>query len=417
MQKNNTQPRKIRVIFLSITFDPEPGALRGLPLAKMLNATGDYEIKVLTAVPWYPLGKTYPGYRMKLWQWESMDGIQVLRVPVYPSHDQSALRRILTYVSFMFSAIFIGIPKIGSADIVYYFDNLPTTGLVAWLLRIFRGTKMVQHIGDMWPESVTESGMIKNQTLNTMLDKIIGGWCKYLYARHERITVLSPGFKRLLIERGVQPDKVDIIYNWADEGLFFPVPYDSTLAQQLGFSGKFNVLYAGNIGVLQSIDTLVRAAHLLKDHPNIQIVIAGTGPREEEIRSLSRELGTSILFLGHRSREEMNRMNALADALIVHLKDIPFLRSTIPSKTQVALASGRPVLMGVKGDAADVIRSAQAGLIFEQENSEDLARAIEEHMERSVVRRAPRSREGRTFCRCPQPYRGLRQNVRQPSTA
>ena len=126
--------RPLRVIFLSITFAPEPGALRGLPLARWLRDRGGYDIKVLTAVPWYPLGRVYPGYRQKLWQWEEMDGISVLRVPIFPSHDQSALRRILTYLSFMCSAALIGVWKIGKADIVYYFDNLPTTGAVAWLI-------------------------------------------------------------------------------------------------------------------------------------------------------------------------------------------------------------------------------------------------------------------------------------------
>ena len=97
----------MRVIFLTLTFAPEPGALRGLPLAKWL-ATRGYDVKILTAFPNYPRGRVYPGYRIRPWQWEVMDNIRVLRVPIYPSHDTSAIRRILTYLSFAFAATTIG---------------------------------------------------------------------------------------------------------------------------------------------------------------------------------------------------------------------------------------------------------------------------------------------------------------------
>src|SRR5271170_6307386 len=108
----------MRIVFLSISFDPEPGAMRGLPLARWLAARG-YKIKVLTAFPQYPGGQIYPGYRLRPWQREELDGIPILRVPLYPSHDGSAVRRALTYLSFAGTASTIGTALIGPADAVY----------------------------------------------------------------------------------------------------------------------------------------------------------------------------------------------------------------------------------------------------------------------------------------------------------
>ncbi len=389
--------RPIRILMLSISWDPEPGALRGLPLAKWLSAHG-YEVQALTAFPWYPLGHIYPGYKQRLWQWETMEGIRVLRVPLLPSHDSSAIRRILTYLSFMWSAVVFGIANVKKPDIVYYFDNLPTTGFVAWLISLIYGAKMVQHIADMWPDTPIESGMIRSPFLKSTVQSIVGGWCKFLYRRHKRITVLSPGFRRMLLERGVPDEKIVLSYNWADESKFFPVPRNADLLRELGLEGRVNVLYAGNIGPLQSIDTVIRAAALVKGDPRLQIVILGTGPSEADIKSLAAELQTTnVKFLGRRPVEQMNDINALADAQIVILRDIPFMHNTIPSKTQVALASGRPILMGVQGDARELVERSGAGISFASEDPAGLAMAMRQLADRTESERQAMGENGRKF--------------------
>ena len=366
----------MRIIFLTITFYPEPNAIHGLPLAKHL-ATKGYDIRVLTSFPQYPIGKIYPGYRMRPWQWETIDGIPILRVPIYPSHDTKATRRILTYFSFAFSASTIGATLIGPADIVYLYDPPPTNGLASMILKTFRGTPVVHDIADMWPETVIESGMIKSKSIKKIMSLLIGAWCRFLYRQADIVTVLSPGFKRLLIDRGVPENKVRVIYNWADEAIFQPLEPDHVLAKELGFAGRFNIVYAGNLGVYQGIDTVIKAAELIKDHQKIQIVIVGIGPKQEELKKLAFELGTTnVLFLGRRQYEDMPKINSLADVLLIHLKDHSFLHATIPGKTQVSLASGRPILMAVRGDAAEIVRNAGAGIICEPENPVDMARAI-----------------------------------------
>ena len=368
----------MRVIFLTITFYPEPNAIHGLPLAKHLAARG-YDIKVLTSFPQYPIGRIYPGYRMRPWQWETIDGIPILRVPIYPSHDTSAIRRILTYLSFAFTASTIGVALIGSADLVYLYDPPATNGLASLILKVFRRTPIVHDIADIWPETVIQSGMIRGERTKKIVNSVLGTWCKFLYRQADVVTVLSPGFKQLLIERGVPDNKVKVIKNWADEATFKPVDPDPNLARELGFEGHFNVVYAGNLGVYQGIETVIKAAALIKDHQKIQVVIVGIGPKQEELKKLASKIGaTNVLFLGRRPYEEMPKINSLADVLLIHLKDHVFLHATIPGKTQVSLASGRPIIMAVRGDAAEIVREARAGIVCEPENPSEMARAMVE---------------------------------------
>ncbi len=387
----------MRVIFLTITFYPEPNAIHGLPLAKALAARG-FDIRVLTGFPQYPQGRIYPGYRMRPWQRETVDGIPILRVPIYPSHDTSATRRILTYLSFAFFAATIGVALIGSADLVYLYDPPPTNGLASLILKLFRGTPIVHDIADMWPETVIESGMVRGERTKKIVSSILGAWCRFLYRQADVVTVLSDGFKRLLIERGVPADKVKVVRNWADETTFHPLEPDRALASELGFDGRFNIVYAGNLGVYQGLDTVIKAAALIKDHPKIQVVIIGIGPKQDELKRLAAELQVdNVLFLGGRPYAEMPKINNLADVLLIHLKDIAFLHATIPGKTQVSLATGRPVLMAVRGDAADIVREAGAGIICEPENPEDMARAMVELFQLSKDELEEMGRRGRSY--------------------
>lgn len=392
-----TEQRPIRVLFISISFDPEPGAVMGLPLARYLERAGKYDVQVLTAIPWYPAGKIYPGYRFRLWQREVIDGINVLRVPLYPSHDRSGFRRVLTYLSFAASAIVFGIPRIRPVDVVYYFDSLPTTGLVAFVASVLHRARSVQHIGDLWPDTVLSSGMLPS-SLSRIAEGIIGSWCRLLYRRHTAITVASPGLKTRLVNRGVPGEKVSVVYTWASEDKFFPVPGDRSVWSTIGGSDAFVVLYAGNLGPLQGLDTVLAAAELLRHRPDIKVVIMGTGAAEQQLKTIAGKRGLrNVHFLSARPLAEMNRINASADALLVHLRNIPLMHNTTPSKTQIGMASARPLLMGVGGDGAALVREAGAGLTFTPESPEEMAAAICRMADMPLKEREEMGLRGREF--------------------
>lgn len=367
----------MRVIFLTQWFDPEPGNVRGLPLARWLMARG-YDIRVLTGVPNYPGGRVYSGYRIRPWQREVLGNVPVLRVPLYPSHDQSWAGRIANYTTFAVSAATLGAALIGGGDVVYVYHPPATVGLAAMALKALRGTPFVFHVADLWPESVLDSGMVPGDgAMRRAVERGISTWCRLVYSQSSAITVLSPGFRRLLIERGVPDAKVQVVYNWTDEDAFRPRERDMVLARELGLAGRFNVIFAGNLGALQGLDAVIRAAKRVADTPAIQVVLAGHGQKESELRLLAEQLGTTnVRFLGGGNHLEMSKLCALADVLLVHLKDLPFLATTIPGKTQAALASGRPILMAARGDAADLVMRAGAGITCAPENDSALAEAM-----------------------------------------
>jgi colanic acid biosynthesis glycosyl transferase WcaI len=388
---------RMRILFLTQWFDPEPGAIRGLPLARWLRGRG-HHVEVITGYPNYPGGKLYPGYHLRWRQKEMREGISILRVPLYPEHSDSSLGRIANYLSFMIAASAVGTASAAAADVLYVYHPPPTVGLAGLVFKTLRGLPIVYHIADMWPESVVESGMLGHGKLRNVARACLTRMCSLLYRTAESITVLSPGFRRLLIERGVPSEKIHVVYNWIDEESFSPVPRDERLASELDLANRFNVLYAGNHGAFQGLETLIQAARRLKQVPEIQIVLIGSGQKKPDLQRLAREINVdNVRFLENKPSSQMAGINALADVMLVHLRDLPFFRSTIPSKTQVAMASGRPVIMAVRGDAADLIRSSGAGLVIEPDNPEALADSILGLYRMPAIERETMGRRGRDF--------------------
>jgi len=244
----------------------------------------------------------------------------------------------------------------------------------------------------MWPETVVSSGMVTSERAIVWLGRL----AQFVYSRAAAITVISPGFKRNLIGKGVPAKKIYVIPNWADEDIYCPVPRDNALAAEHGLTGRFNVVYGGNMGAAQGLHNVIEAATLLRDSPEIQFVFIGDGVDEDALRQMVRERQLhNVHFLGRQPAKEMPRFFALADALLVHLRRNPLFEITIPGKTIAYLACGRPILGVVSGDPADVIRQAGAGVICPQENPAALARTVRELCAMPAEQREAMGRSGR----------------------
>jgi len=339
-------------------FDPEP-FFKGLAFAKELAALG-HDVEVLTGFPNYPRGKIYEGYRVRLFQRELLDGIPVIRVALYPSHDKSSLRRIMNYVSFALSAAFIGTLLVNKPDIVYVYHPPGTIGLPAVFIKWFREAPFVYDIQDLWPDTVGVSGMISNRYVLWL----IGRWCKFTYKQADKITVLSPGFKRRLQEMGVRGENVEVIYNWCDEENIGTPERDEELSRELGLNDTFNIVFAGNMGTGQDLASVIEAASIVENRiPEIRFVFVGSGVELNSLKRKAQDMALgNMLFLGQRNIDEIGEVLNLADVLLVHLKDDPLFRITIPSKTQAYMYTGKPVLMAVRGDAAALVKEAGAGI-------------------------------------------------------
>lgn len=364
----------MRVLQLTQYFQPEPG-LKGLPLARGLVDLG-HEVQVLTGFPNYPGGKLYDGYRLRVLQREVMDDVAVTRLPLFPSHDRSALRRSATYLSFFASAASVGALAASPADVIYAYHPPITTGAAAAVLGKRLNAPFVYDVQDLWPDSLTSTRMVDRDSL---LLRSVSRVCQFVYGRAGRIIALSPGMKRALVEQGVPEDKVRVIYNWChSEETMTPGSPDEQLKQALGMAGKFNVVFAGNIGPAQGLESVVSAAEMLRELvPDVQIVLVGGGLDVENLQGLvARKQLPNVLFLERRPVGEVRDILRLADVLLVHLRNDPTFAAAIPSKTQAYLAMAKPVLMAARGDAADLVRAAKAGVVCEPESPQELVDGI-----------------------------------------
>jgi glycosyltransferase involved in cell wall biosynthesis len=356
----------VKILILSQWFQPEP-FFKGLPFAQALQDRG-HDVEVLTGFPNYPGGKLYPGYRLGLWQRETIDGIRVNRVALYPSHDRSGIRRMVNYLSFGLSSALIGPLLIKKPDIIYVY-NLVTLGPAAGLLRLLYGCPVVYDIQDIWPDSVINSGMMHSFFLLKILERC----CRFIYKQASHCVVLSPGFKKKLADMGIPPENVSVIYNWCDETALA----GDKSAPSEKITGSFKIVFAGAMGTVQALDAVLEAAELLRHpYPDIQFVFVGGGVEVGCLKQKAGNLGLSnVSFLPQRPMTEIGKILDQADVLLVHLKDDPLFSITIPSKTQAYMAFGKPILMGVRGDAADLVRRANAGICCIPEDPRSIADA------------------------------------------
>jgi lipopolysaccharide/colanic/teichoic acid biosynthesis glycosyltransferase/glycosyltransferase involved in cell wall biosynthesis len=359
----------MKILFVTQWFEPEP-SFKGLLYIRELVARG-HDVQVLTGFPNYPGGKVYPGYRIRPWMRDQMDGIQILRVALYPSHNKSGLRRALNYLSFAFSAAVIGSLLIRKPDVMYVYHPPMTVGFAASVIGFIRRTPFVIDIQDLWPDTVAASGMLSNSAALGVLGKL----CRFVYSCARHIVVLSPGFKQKLIDRGVPPEKIDVIYNWCNEKAMRSTGGPVTRLER---ADRFCILFAGVMGFAQDIDSVLYAAQICRTStPEAEFVFMGAGVDRIRLERLAEEMRLeNVRFFPPQPMHAMGAVFEGVDALLVHLKDDPLFRITIPSKTQAYLASGKPILMAVRGDAADLVKRSQSGVICEPSDPKSIAEAV-----------------------------------------
>lgn len=360
----------MKILLLTQWFDPEP-TFKGLAFAKELTKQG-HEVEVLTGFPNYPQGKLYDGYKLKLFQKENIEGISVLRVPLYASHDNSAFKRVLNYASFAVSATLYGIFLTKKADVIYAYHPPLTVDMAALLIKLFRKTPVVLDIQDTWPDTLKATGMIGNEKLLNIVDSL----CKVVYRYADHIVVLSPGFKQLLEKRNVAASKISVIYNWCDESSLNLVSELSADNKQL-LNNKFNIVFAGNMGKAQALDTVIEVAQQLKSELEIQFVFVGQGTETQRLKKICKDKQlNNVKFIPQMPMQKVGAILRKADALLVYLRNDPLFEITIPSKTQAYMAIGKPIIIGVSGDASNLVKEADCGVVVIPEDTLSLKEGI-----------------------------------------
>jgi len=361
----------MKILLLTQLFQPEPNHLKGLAFAKELIARG-HDVQVLTGFPNYPGGKFYKGYKIRPILKKKIEGVTVVRIPHYPSHGRSGFKRIASYISFAVCASIWGIFHIKKPDIVHVYQGPGTLAIPAVIMTWLWRVPFVLDIQDMWPESALSSGMLRVPFASSILHALSNWTC--VHAR--RIIVLSNGYKRVLMERGVSESKIDVVYNWCleNQSKILSTPLDEVFQKD----NKLKIIYAGNLGPFQGLDTVIKAAQILHEtEAQATFYLIGDGVQSDELKQLVyRSNVSNIKFIPRQTVSAINRLMQQADALLLHLKNDPLTCIGIPQKTQAYLFAGRPVLVGVNGECAEMVKEAGAGIAFEPEKPISLVNAV-----------------------------------------
>lgn len=343
-------------------FAPEPGgALVPTVIARQLVQQG-HEVKVLTGYPNYPDGAIYPGYRQAWRHRERIDGADVRRVPLFPSHDNRAAQRAGNYLSFAASAATQSARHLGDVDALWVYNSPAPVPLVAARLTHRARVPYLLHIMDLWPDSVFESGMVPAR-LGSASERILNGMVNRGYAAAAKIAVISPSQIDLLVERGVPRERLTYLPLCADEGLFHPRTADRSLLPKGAQGADVVLMYAGAMGHVQNLSPVVDAVAAIPGD-RVHLVFVGGGVAEDTLRARVSELGAdNIHFMGRRPSGQMGALTAAADAHLVALADTPGMRRTMPSKIASILSSQRAIVATCAGDAAAVVRQSGGGIV------------------------------------------------------
>lgn len=357
-------------MYLAQFFDPEP-MMKGKSFVVGLARAG-HHVEVVTGFPNYRKGRLYDGYSLKLYQRETMEGLTVHRLPLYPSHDSSSIGRSLNFLSFFISALIYGLFNARRFDVVYVYGTPITVGASAAIFCQFHRKPFILDVRDLWPDSVVSSGMSGTRYIEPVLNAL----CNFVYRRAEHILAAAKGFVGKMAERGVPLDKMTLVYNCPAESQTIPSG-DEDVASLVS-PGRFNFLYTGNLGRAQALDVVIRATEIAaRSEPNLKLTLIGGGTEFDELAAMITEKNRdNVALLPELPIDKIADVYPRADVLVAHLANDPLFEITIPSKIQFYLAMGKPILVGVKGEAADIVVAANAGVAARPEDSESIAEAM-----------------------------------------
>lgn len=334
-----------------------------------------HNVTVLTGKPNYPKGPYPKGYRFWGVMEENYKGAKVIRVPESTRGNGGFLGMIKSLTTFLCSSVWYSLTHKIPADVVICFQLSPVTMAIPALISKKKNkAKLLHWVQDLWPESVTATTPIKNGPVIYCLNKLV----TKIYKKSDYILTQSKSFINSICQKGDFADKIIYAPNWADE-IFTKGVCDSSF--RLPFEKKdsdFIVMFAGNIGVAQDFDNIIKAATLTKDHPNIKWIVVGDGRYKSSVEDSIKEQGLTdtMILVGRYPVDAMPFLFNSADVMLVSLKDEYIFSLTIPSKIQAYMAFGKPIVAMLSGEGKTVVEEADCGLTSQAEDPESLAKNV-----------------------------------------
>lgn len=364
----------MRILIYSYNYYPEPIGIAPLmtELAEGLVKRG-HQVRVVTAMPNYPERKIYEAYRGKWYVNEVKNGVQIERTFVWIRPQPKFIDRVLLDASFVATSFWPALFGWRPDVILYTSPSLPAC-VPAALLGCLHGCPVVLNLQDILPEAAIHVGLLKNK----WLIKIFSVLEKFAYKTATKISVIADGFVENLLSKGVSPEKITQIPNWVDINFIRPLSKENNSFRAThNLNDKFVVLYSGNIALTQGLETVIKAAAMLRHIPEIAFVIVGEAKGLQRLQKYCLDCGAdNVLLLPFQPREDLPKMLAAADVgLVVQKKNV--ISFNMPSKIQVLLASGRAIIASVpkNGTAAKAIRQSGGGIVVHPEDPEALAKA------------------------------------------
>lgn len=364
----------MHILILGQHYAPEAisGAILAKELAEGLIARG-YRVTFVTGAPNYPYGKVYPGYRNALLFRETRAGVNVIRVWSWIWPSKRFWSRILNFGTFSLLALLGGLAA-GKIDVVMSVTPPLPLGMAAWLISRIRGVPWLLRVEDIFPEAAVIAGMLRNRVVIRLLE-----WMeRFFYIKAAHITVITEGFRKNLINKGVDESKLSILPVWADPDVIKPMQKENDFRRDNGLQGKFVVLYSGNLGYTSALEDVIEAAKLLQDQSEIAFVIVGEGAKKVDLQTMVQTYGLmNVHFLPYRPREAYAEMLASADLSLVTLNR-ESAHTSLPGKTFNIMSSGRPILAVTEdgSELADVVRNGNCGVIVPLSSPDLLAATI-----------------------------------------
>ena len=365
------------ILFLTDNFPPEVNA----PASRTFEHCSEWvkaghQVTVITCAPNFPKGQVFSGYRNRLWQNEVMAGIRVIRVWTYITANEGFVKRILDYQSFMVTATLAAI-FVRKVDVIVGTSPQFFTVCAAFVLSRLKQIPFVFELRDLWPESIKAVGAMKESAAIRALERLE----LFLYRKAAKIICVTHSFKKTLIARGIDGDKISVVTNGVDMSRFKPLPKDQVLLKELGLEGKFVAGYVGTHGMAHNLETLLDAAEIFSTLPEcdrVHFILLGDGARKQFLKEESARHGLiNVTFIDSVPKEQVARYWSLLDVSIIHLRKTDLFTSVIPSKLFECMGMGLPVLHGVAGESADIVLNEGVGIIFEPENASQLVTKLQ----------------------------------------
>jgi glycosyltransferase involved in cell wall biosynthesis len=359
----------MKILILSQHYWPESMPINEVAISLKKHGC---DITVLTGKPNYPDGAIFPGYRAAGTGCESHKGIPIYRVPLVPRGHGTASKLILNYLSFLASASIAGpwLLRKQRFDVIFVFGSSPILQAIAGLvLKWMKGAVQVTWIQDLWPQSLEATGFVRDKRVLWIVRLVV----QWIYRRSDMLLIQSEAFRPIVT---AMAGRTPTLYH-PNPGRLEGTRAEGPALPGYSFKLGFNVIFAGNLGRAQALETIIGAATLLARHKEIRFVLIGSGSRSQWLQqTVEASQLANVEIPGRFLPEAMPAVLSQASALLVTLSRSPILGMTVPSKLQTYLAAGKPIIAALDGEGARVVSDAGAGVAVPAEDAQALANAV-----------------------------------------